>query len=114
MKKISLLIGLIIVFTNSIIGLLLSSYKAFNWVSSDIIIIFNTLLINFLYRSNISSGFKVSLAFIFPLIGLITFFFSLKLENNLNNNKSLLGILILITFQIIILILANSLKSDKK
>ena len=114
MKNIHIIIGAVVVLINSFIGLIFSSYQTFNWLTSDVVIIINALLLHFLSHSKISDGFKVALTFIFPILGLIAFFFSLRLENKLENNISLVGILILTSIQIILLIIANSLKSDKK
>ena len=114
MKNIYIIIGAVVVLINSLIGLIFSSYQTFNWLTSDVVIIINALLLHFLSHSKISDGFKVSLTFIFPVLGLISFFFSLRLEDQLENNISLVGILILTAIQIILLIIANSLKTDKK
>jgi peptidoglycan/LPS O-acetylase OafA/YrhL len=114
MKNIYLIIGAVVVLINSLIGLIFSSYQTFNWLTSDVVIIINALLLHFLSHSKISDGFKVASTFIFPILGLISFSLSLKLENKLENNISLVGILILTSIQIIILIIANSLKTDKK
>lgn len=114
MKNIYIIIGVVVVLINSLIGLIFSSYQTFNWLSSDVIIIINALLLHFLSHLKISDGFKVALTFIFPILGLISFFFSLSLEDKLENNISLVGILILTSIQTIILIIANSLKTDKK
>lgn len=114
MKNIYIIIGAVAVLINSLIGLIFTSYQTFNWLTSDAIIIINALLLHFLSHSKISDGFKVALTFIFPIIGLISFFFSLTLETKLENNISLVGILILTSIQIILLIITNSLKTNKK
>ena len=114
MKNIYIIIGAVVVLINSFIGLIFSSYQTFNCLTSDVVIIINAFLLHFLSHSKISDGFKVALTFIFPVLGLISFFFSLRLEDQLENNISLVGILILTAIQIILLIIANSLKTDKK
>lgn len=114
MKNIYIIIGAVVVLINSLIGLIFTSYQTFNWLTADVLIITNAFLLHFLAHSKISDGFKVALSFIFPVLGLISFFFSLRLEAKLENNISLVGILILTSIQIIILIIANSLKTDKK
>jgi hypothetical protein len=114
MKNIYIIIGAIAVLINSLIGLIFTSYQTFNWLTSDVLIIINALLLHFLSHSKISDGFKVALTFIFPVLGLISFFFSLTLEAKLENNISFVGILILTSIQIILLIITNSLKTYKK
>ena len=58
--------------------------------------------------------FLVSLSFIYPILALIEFAFSVKLENKLENNFFLACLLVFLSFQIILLIIANSLKTIKK
>lgn len=114
MKNIYIIIGAIAVLINSSIGLIFTSYQTFNWLTSDVIIIINAVLLHFLSHSKISDGFKVALTFIFPILGLISFLFSLRLEDKLENNISLAGILILLSLQIILLIITNSFKTNNK
>ena len=114
MKNIYIIIGAVIVLINSLVGLIFSEYQPFNWLTSDAVIIINTLLLHFLSHSKISDGFKVALTFIFPILGLISFLFSLRLEDKLENNISLAGILILLSLQIILLIITNSFKTNNK
>ena len=114
MKNIYLVIGSVVIFINSIIGLIFTSYSTFNWVTSDIIIIINTFLLHSLVNSRLSDGFKVSLSFIYPILGLIEFAFSVNLENKLENNFLLACLIVFLSIQIILLIIANSLKTIKK
>lgn len=114
MKNIYIIIGSVAVLVNSLIGIIFTKYQTFNWLTSDAIIIINALLLHILSHSKISDGFKVALSFIFPVLGLISFFISVTLEDKLENNISLIGILILLSLQIILLIITNSLKTNKK
>ena len=114
MKNIYIIIGAVVVLINSLIGLIFSSYHSLNWLSSDIIIIINAVLLHLLAHSKINDGFKVALTFIFPIFGFISFCFSLSMVDKVENNISLVGILILTSIQIIFLIIANSLKTGKK
>ena len=114
MKYINLAIGLLVVVINSLIGLIFTSYQTFNWLSSDAIIIINVLLLQILFQSKISDGFKVALTFIFPILGLISFILSLKLMCKLENNMLLSGILIILSIQIVLLLITNALRTNKK
>ena len=113
MKNIYLIIGFVSVLFNSLIGLIFTSYNTFNWLTSDAVIIINVLLLQILSHSRISDGFKVSLNFIFTIIGTITFFISIKLENKLENNTILAVMIVLLAIQIILLTITNLLKSNK-
>jgi hypothetical protein len=110
MKKIYLAIGLILVVLNTIIGLIFSGYSTFNFISSDIVIIINTLLLSAIANSKISDGFKVSFSFIFPLLGFVSFILACIMDNKLNDNILLTGVLIISTIQITLLIFTSLLK----
>jgi hypothetical protein len=113
MKNIYIVIGVVAVLTNSLFGIIFKTYETFNWLTADLVIIINVLLLKMLSHSRISDGFKVALNFIFPVVGFVTFFISIKLENKLENNILLTGIIILLSIQIILLIVTNALKMNK-
>ena len=112
MKNIYFIIGCIAVFINSLIGVIFKDYELFNWLTADAVIIINVLILQSLYNLKISDGFKVSLNFVMPVIGLITFILSIKLENNIENNILLSGVIILLSIQIILLIFTRNLRND--
>lgn len=114
MKNIYIILGFIAVLINSLIGVILKNYETFNWLTADAVIILNVLLLQILSYSRISDGFKIALNFIFPILGLITFIFSIKLENRFENNILLTGMIILLSIQTILLIITNALKTNKK
>lgn len=98
---------------NSLIGIIFKNYETFNWLTADAVIILNVLLLQILYYSKISDGFKIALNFIFPVLGFVSFILSIKLEKKLENNILLVGMLILLSIQTILLIITNSLKPNK-
>jgi hypothetical protein len=108
MKNIYIILGLIAVLINSLIGVIFKNYETFNWITADAVIILNVLLLQILSYSKISDGFKISLNFIFPVLGLVTFILSIKLENKLENNFLLSSIVFLLSIQTIILIIIKA------
>lgn len=110
MKNIYILIGIVAVLINSLFGIIFRDYKTFNWISADAVIILNIILLLVLSHSKISDGFKVAMNFILPFIGFVIFVLTVKLENKLENNYLLSGILILFSVQVILLVLIKSLK----
>jgi hypothetical protein len=113
MKNIYIIIGFIAVLINSLIGVIFKNYEIFNWLTADAVIILNILLLQILSYSKISDGFKIALNFIFPVLGFVSFILSIKLENKLENNILLVGMIILLSIQTILLIITNSLKPNK-
>ena len=114
MKNLYLIIGLILISINSIIGLIFTNYSSFNWLVSDLIILINILFLFLFSNSKISDGFKFSIPFIYVITGLTTFILSINLEKKIENNFILSSILILVSVQIILFIITNSLKTIKK
>jgi hypothetical protein len=114
MKNIFLTIGIVFIIVNSVIGFIFSSYTTFNWLTSNTVILINTLFLHYISNSKIHDGFKVALSFILPTIGLTSFILSLKLENKWENNTVLVFLIISITFQLLLLIITNYLKTIKK
>ena len=107
MKNLYLIIGLIALVLNTIIGLIFSGYSTFNFISSDVVIVINTMLLFILSSSKISDGFKVSFSFIFPLLGFVSFILACIMDKKLNDNIQLTGVLIISTIQIFLLILTS-------
>lgn len=110
MKNLYLIIGLVALSLNTVIGLIFSGYSTFNFISSDIVILINTLLLYIISNSKISNGFKVSFSFIFPLLGFVSFILACIMDNKLNDNISLTGVIIISTIQITLLIFTSFLK----
>ena len=113
MKNIYIIIGLVAVFVNSMIGIIFKAYGTFNWLTADAVIILNVILLQILSHSKISDGFKVALNFIFPVLGFVTFILSIRLEKQIENNILFSVMIILLSIQIFLLIITNTLKSNK-
>lgn len=113
MKNIYIIIGFITVLINSLTGLIFNNYETFNWLTADVVIILNVILLQILYYSKISDGYKIALNFIFPVLGFVSFILSIKLENKLENNILLVSMMILLSIQTILLIITNVLKPNK-
>jgi len=107
MKHIFIYVGLLLLILNSIFGLISSTYKPLNWISNDIIIICNTLLLGFLANSKLKDGFKISMSFILPIIGLIQLIFGLFLNEHSLNSLSLISIIGLFGIQIFFLLIGK-------
>lgn len=111
MKKIYIYIGLLLIILNSIIGKMFTDYKSFNWLLGNLIIITNIIFLQIIYNSKISDGFKISLNFIIPFIGIVTFILCLISKNKLENNIIFSGIIILLSLQTILLLISNKINN---
>tara|TARA_B100000902_G_scaffold386454_1_gene429152 strand:- start:988 stop:1332 length:345 start_codon:yes stop_codon:yes gene_type:complete len=113
MKNIYILFCLVFVILNSIIGLIFSFYPLVNWLTANFVIIINAVLLNQLVNSNINDAFKVSLSFIFPVMGVITFILSLFMPEKIEDNLMFATMLIIFTFQLVLYIIVYLLKNNK-
>jgi hypothetical protein len=111
MKNLYIIICAVLVLINSLIGLIFTHYQTFNWIIANAIIIINAILLISLANAKIVDGFKISLTFILPILGLLSFLISIRLNSNIENNILLAGILIIFSFQILLLIAAKHIKT---
>ena len=112
MSKIILLLGTLLIIVNTIIGLLLSNYLPFNWISVDIVLLINTILL-YQISSNaiISNGYKISLSLIFPLLGLTSIILAILSTEKYKDNYYLIGFISILAIEIILFLLAKNIKS---
>ena len=68
-----LTVGIIFLVVNSAMGMLLSAYSLFNVCLTDVIVILTTVLIFISVRSRLKTAFRISLTFVFSLIGAAPF-----------------------------------------
>jgi hypothetical protein len=112
MKNLYIIICAVLVLINSLIGLIFTQYQTFNWLTADAIIIINAILLISLANAKIVDGFKIALTFILSILGVLAFLISFRLNSNIENNFLLAGILIIFSFQILLLIAAKHFKKE--
>ena len=104
-NKTILYLGVMFAILNLLIGLLISSYDGFNLAITTAIIIITTVFLMIVNGGwGLKEGYKVSLDFIIPTIGLIQYFFALFMPIGFKDNWCLIVILILLVFEPILLI----------
>lgn len=110
MKKYIFIIGLVLLVFNTLIGLLISSYSTFNMVFVDINLLFSIALCLFLSISKIESTYKITLAIIFIFTGIVRVMAALSSSDSIQNNPVVIAILIVLAIEIVITIIAHSVK----
>jgi hypothetical protein len=110
MKKYILIIGLVLLGFNTIIGFLVSSYYMFNVVLVDINLVLSIVMLLILYSSKIESSYKITLALIFVFTGFIRVSAALTSTNIILDNPVIIGILVILGIEIIITLIAHSVK----
>lgn len=111
MTKTILWIGGIFAILNLLIGLIVSAIGGFNIAISTIIIVLTSAILLWVSNSTMKDGYKVSLSFIIPTIGLIQYLCALFMPNRVADNLCLIAILLLLAFEAIMIIGAKSISS---
>lgn len=107
MKSIFTYIGIILILLNSLIGIISSSYITFNWLTNDVIILLNTVLLSLVANSKQKDGFKISFSFLLPILGLGQFILGTLMENQLEDNYKLIFIICLFIVQLLFMLLGK-------
>ena len=103
MKKLVLIIGIFLVLFNSLLGVIISAYEPFNYLLTDLSIILTTIFIFVLANSKIDDGFKIGLSVLFSITGIVRFLLLMFISQQLENNGVLLGVVGILTLEIICL-----------
>jgi hypothetical protein len=111
MSKFFIYLGTLLVLVNSAIGLLLSKYLLFNWLSVDAILIINTLLLFKLSTDNISNGYKISLSFIYIFLCLVSIALALLSPDKFKDNYYSIGFIFIILIEVSLFLIAKNLKT---
>jgi hypothetical protein len=114
MKNTILVTGGLLIFLNTLCGLILSFYPTFNMVFGDISILISAGILYFLFKSSINDGFKIGLSLLFVLSGLIRFICAVASIQQLENNISLLVFSLFVVLEIIGLLLTSTLSKKIK
>ena len=110
MSKIILYLGSLLVVVNTIIGLLISNYLPFNWLSIDAILIINTILLSKLSIDNISNGYKISLSFIYPFLCFVSIVLAFLSPHKFKDNYYVIGFIFIMLIEISLYLIAKNFK----
>ena len=111
MSKLTLIVGSLLLFVNTLLGLIISSYLPLNWVAVDIVVLINILLIYKISISQMNDGFKVSLSFIFAFLGIISSVLAVLSPDKWKDNYYLIGYILILLIEISFCFIATNLKS---
>lgn len=109
MSKITSYIGLLLIAVNTIIGLLISNYLPFNWLSVDVILIINTILLSRLSSEKISDGYKISLSFIYPFLCFVSIVLALLSPEKFKDNYYLIGFIFILLIEVSLFLIAKNI-----
>ncbi len=113
MTKIIIYLGSLLVAANTIIGLLISNFLPFNWISIDVILIINTVLLSKLSNDNISNGYKISLSFVYPFLCFVSIVLAFLSPEKFQDNYYVIGFIFILLIEVSLYLIAKKLNKFK-
>lgn len=114
MKRILLLSCLIWLAANLLFWVILSSYGGYNAAISSGVIVATGLLLLLTDTVRLKDAYKVSLMLVFAACGLLEYILALVAPNRLTDNWWLIGVIALLSFEVILLIVTNTVSNKIK
>ncbi len=114
MKKIIILSSIVLLVANLLFGLILSFYGGCNVAMSSFVIVGTGLLLYLIHSINLKDGYKVSLTFLFTIVGCLEFVLSLIAPNRFTDNWWLIIVILLMVFEAIMLIVTSAISNKIK
>lgn len=112
MKKLSIILGVIMLLLNIVLGMMFTCYDTFNCVLNCAVIIVETVLLYLVSQITLKDGFRVSLYYLVPLFSFVEFICGLFSSEQFSDNWFLITILLIFVLQIIILTISNYLSKN--
>lgn len=102
------------VLVNTIIGFLISTYLPFNWLSVDVILIINTILLYRLSSDEVSTGYKISLSFIYPFLCFISIILALLSPDKFKDNYYVIEFIFILLIEVSLYLIAKNINFINK
>jgi len=103
MKNITLITGIILLAANLLFGSMISIYPSFNMLLNCGVIVATTVLLYAVGQIALKDGFKISLSFLFGILGFIIFLLGLFAPQRYEDNLALMAIMLIVAFEAIVL-----------
>lgn len=114
MKRLTLIIGAILLIINVAMGLIVSVYDMFNMAVNCGVIAITTGLILLLSILNLRDAYRIALALLFAFLGVIEFILGCLMPNHFQDNWALLAEIILLSFEVLMIIITNFMSNKIK
>jgi len=99
-KKIVLILGVLFLVLNTLIGLIVSGYKPFNFLMADLSIILTFAIVFWLTISNFSTALKIGLSFLLSITGLIRMICTIAMSSTWENNFLIIIVVGILFFEL--------------
>jgi len=114
MKKLIIISGASFALLNLLSFIIMSSYRIYPFLASEICLIISTALIYFVSTSTIDNAFKIFLLFLFSFLALAKFIIALFFKLPINDNYIFLAIMIIIIIEFLIVFALNYFSKHAK
>ena len=114
MKRIIILSCTVLLIANLLCGAILSFYSGCSVAVSCAVIVVTGILLYLTDTINLKDGYKFSLMLLFTIAGALEFIFSLIAPNRITNNWWLILVIALMSAEVIMLIITNSVSNKFK
>lgn len=112
MNKAIITISSVLVAVNLLCGLIVTAFGWFNIIISTLIIVLTTILLLAVFNlMNLKDGYKVSLSFIIPILGVIEYVLSVFMPNRMSDNWCLILIILLFLAEVVIVSVAQTVSN---
>ncbi len=93
-------------------GLIVTAFGWFNIIISTLIIVLTTIILLAVFNlMNLKDGYKVSLSFIIPILGVIEYVLSVFMPNRMSDNWCLILIILLFLAEVVIVSVAQTVSN---
>lgn len=107
MKQVILTLGVVFLLSNIAFGFVLDAFNTFNVAFSSGAIVVTTIILLLVDYIKLKDAFKVSLYLINAVCGLIEYIIGIAVERNMPNNWYYVVLIMILTFQSILLTATN-------
>lgn len=114
MKNITIIITLSVLFVNILIKLIFPSYETFNVCLNSATIIVHAALLLLLQTVCLKDAFRISLGFLYSTLSLAMYVWGFFVPSHIEGNISLLAMVLLVFFEIMVLIITNTVTKKCK
>ena len=114
MKNLTLIIGGLLLVVNLLLGLILSSYPAFNVGLNCVVIAVHVALLCAVSSMQLKDGFRVSLNCLFTGMGFVGYLVGLFSPSQLEDNGGVIFLLVMLVLEVVLLLGGNFISKTVK
>lgn len=112
MKRLTFIIGAILLVVNLLLGSILSCYDLFSVCLNCAVIVINTCLLLLIQHIVLKDAFKISLSMLFSVAFAVELILGCFAPSELTNNWFLISCIIIFSFEIIVLLITNKISKQ--